>query len=133
VLAIFVAVNIPFTTPVPFDPVDPAPRALTLELLDYVLYGLIAGCVLCPAVFATSRGSHIRWLLGLAPLAWLGLVSYGIFLWHGLALDTFMEDLGWGWLGVAVAAPVSVGVAALSYYAVERPILLRKPGIARDR
>ncbi len=127
---LFVIVNIPFTTPVPFDPVDPAHRALSRELLDHVLYGLIAGCLLCPAVFATQRGTPIQRLLAFAPLAWLGLVSYGIFLWHGLALDTFMDELGGG-TGIVVAAAATVAAAALSYYAVERPLMRRKPGIAR--
>ena len=35
-----------------------------------------------PAVFGERAGGLPRRLLAAAPLAWLGVVSYGLFLWH---------------------------------------------------
>jgi len=58
-------------------------------------------------------------------LAWLGLVSYGIFLWH-FTLTRVVDDHG-GELGFVPLLPlavlVTVPVAAASYYLVERPLL----------
>jgi peptidoglycan/LPS O-acetylase OafA/YrhL len=66
-------------------------------------------------------------VLSLKPLAFLGRISYGIYLWHlpiGLAL-------GWpsGASGVLAVAVPSVAMATLSYFAVERWFLKpRAPG-----
>ena len=67
-------------------------------------------------------------LAGCSPTAvmqWLGLISYGIFLWHlAIAAELGAE---WGWLPTLLGTLVlSVAVAAASYYLVERPILRLK-------
>jgi peptidoglycan/LPS O-acetylase OafA/YrhL len=67
-----------------------------------------------------------RWLLHPA-LRWAGFVSYGFYLWH-LAVLRELTDAGWrgkvGALGYLVVALVlSVGLAAASWYAIERPSL----------
>jgi peptidoglycan/LPS O-acetylase OafA/YrhL len=56
---------------------------------------------------------------------WLGLISYGIFLWH----PAIAQELGaeWGWLPTLFGTLVlSVAVAGASYHLVERPILRLK-------
>jgi hypothetical protein len=74
-----------------------------------------------------GRGGQLRRAFECKPLAWLGLVSYGVYLWHWPILM---------WLGVPSAKGVdrllrgslvlilTIGVAALSYYWIERPIRL---------
>src|SRR6185503_443463 len=49
----------------------------------HVLYGLIAITFALPAMLGDpgSRGLPAR-VLGWPPIAWLGLISYGVFLWH---------------------------------------------------
>jgi peptidoglycan/LPS O-acetylase OafA/YrhL len=93
-------------------------RALAIE---YVLYLGIAVCLVAPA---TERSSMP--LLGSRPLAWLGLVSYGIFLYHQVFVGAFTGlldlPLGFGVYTLAVAA-AAIACAALSYYLVERPLL----------
>jgi len=69
-----------------------------------------------------------RRLLAHPLVAWLGLISYGVFLWHyavGLELGNRGEDLGF-WPLVAVTLAISIAVAAASYYALERPLLRLK-------
>jgi peptidoglycan/LPS O-acetylase OafA/YrhL len=73
-------------------------------------------------------------------VAWLGLVSYGIFLWHHDVivwlvshdvLDTFSAAPFLALTVIAVA--IVVPIAALSYYLVERPLLRLKPGVRGRR
>ncbi|HEY6893644.1 MAG TPA: acyltransferase, partial [Rhodanobacteraceae bacterium] len=70
--------------------------------------------------------------LEFAPLPWLGLISYSIYLFHPVVFNTLLRIVratpsdGWLWhwhLGAYVAAVLvlTIGVAALIYYAVERP------------
>ncbi len=99
-------------------------------LLEFVLSGVVAGLLVLPAAFGWRRGGAPRRLLAAPVMAWLGLVSYGIYLWHHDAilwlidrgvLDTFSGApfLALTALGVALTVPI----AGLSYYLVERPVL----------
>ncbi len=51
------------------------------------LYGLFAFCLLLPAVFGPQDRGSIRWLLRSWPMASLGVISYGIYLWHLNLID----------------------------------------------
>ena len=55
-----------------------AAKTLAAIALTATLSGLLA----LPAVFGTGEGGIPRRVLAAAPLAWLGLISYGIYLWH---------------------------------------------------
>jgi peptidoglycan/LPS O-acetylase OafA/YrhL len=104
----------------------------------HLLWGLLALLLLLPAAFAGERLGMPRRFLSLRVVAWLGLVSYGIYLWHLPLLDEvarLLDSVGIDGrtgpgtpllaLGVAVAAS---GCAAVSYYLVERPFLRLKEG-----
>jgi peptidoglycan/LPS O-acetylase OafA/YrhL len=96
----------------------------------YLLSALVAILVLLPAVVGSELGGWPRRLLSLRLLAWLGLISYGIYLWHH-TLMTWLTGQGvLEWLpgsGFAVLTLLTLALtlvcASGSYYCVERPLL----------
>jgi len=102
----------------------------------HVLYAVTGAALLVPAVLGS--GGRIRRVLSWPVLAWLGLISYGIYLWHQPLLVWICQpgpELGCSFHGlpgahrapllalVALGLVLAVICAALSYYLVERPIL----------
>ena len=75
--------------------------------------------------------SIIRKLLAMRWLVWVGSISYGLYLWHYPIYRT-ISALGFhGLTIITVGSLVTFIVAALSYYAMERPILKFKKRFAR--
>jgi peptidoglycan/LPS O-acetylase OafA/YrhL len=107
-------------TALPSEAVQTASQA-AVHLLRHVLFGLSAALLLLPAIFGTAAGGLPRRLLANRALAWLGLVSYGIFLWH-YAIAQQLDELPFLLLAPTTLA-LSAAVAAVSYYVVERPLL----------
>ena len=97
-----------------------------------LLWGVVGVTAVAPAVFGRQDQGIIRAALRWGPVAWLGVISYGIYLWHEAALDFYLRT----WDRVAFGAPTNqtfffmfvftIPVAALSYYLVERPALALK-------
>ncbi len=101
------------------------------------LFVVVAVGLLLPAIFGPPDRGAVRRVLGWRPLLWVGLVSYGVYLYHVLAFDRLFA---WGWdtgdpagqiarLGAGVA--LTVAAAAVSYYVVERPALRLKRLVGR--
>ena len=59
------------------------------------LYGVFAFLLLLPAVFGPQDRTLVRRLLRSWPVASLGVISYGIYLWH---LNLIDESIKW-WTG----------------------------------
>jgi peptidoglycan/LPS O-acetylase OafA/YrhL len=90
-----------------------------------VLQHLPAGIGFAALVWAGAQGSGpAAAALSLRPLAALGVVSYGFFLWH-VPILWALNRLG-DWPGGALwaaTAGLSLGAAALSWRLLERPLL----------
>ena len=110
----------------PFSPTSTA----SLQA-QHVLYALTAICLVAPMVFHDGRRSLPARVLSTRLLAWLGLVSYGIFLYHQPLVFEFIDTrlwlpaMGWAFYTLLVAAGATA-IAAASYYLVERPLLRYK-------
>lgn len=63
--------------------------------LEQLAYVVIAALLLAPAVFGEDAGGWPRRLLANRFLCFLGMVSYGVFLWHQPILR-WMSRAGWG-------------------------------------
>ncbi|HYH58115.1 MAG TPA: acyltransferase [Thermoleophilaceae bacterium] len=105
-------------------------------LWHHLLYGLLAVALVLPAVFGTAGQGVVRRILGHPVAAWLGLVSYGIFLYHLPVVGELAGGAVGEWAGrygfpvvLGLAAPIAIALGAASYYAVERPFLRLKPGV----
>jgi peptidoglycan/LPS O-acetylase OafA/YrhL len=113
------------------------------ELARQSLYGVVALFVLLPGVFGPQNRGGIRRLLQSRVAQSIGLVSYGLFLWHPWLINQLTTMLNAhvgadGWLRtsggdivpfplmLAAIVVVSLTVAALSYIVVERPFLRLK-------
>jgi len=97
-------------------------------LAQEVLYGLFAFFLLLPAVFGPQGAGLIRRTLQWGPVAALGVVSYGVYLWHQAWVELFLRwtdelfRVAWPEM-FGVVLSLAVASAAASYLFVERPIL----------
>jgi peptidoglycan/LPS O-acetylase OafA/YrhL len=114
----------------PYDLSPPTPGQAATKNVAYAALGLL---VVLPAVAAlreVDEPSAVRALGGRLG-RFLGDISYGLFCYHLIVLGLVEQALGYriftgGFprLWVATLA-ITVGVAALSFYALERPIMRR--------
>lgn len=104
-------------------------------IVQHLLFIAVAVGICLPAVF--DGGGRLRRLLATPQLLWLGVVSYGLYLWHIPVLEIFRQ------VGISPSKyfpvfviggfAVSCALAALSYYVVERPALSLKGRIPDRR
>lgn len=105
------------------------------NLLRQTLYGTFAFFLLIPAVFGPQDRGVIRRLLRCWPVASLGVISYGIYLWHIGWIDQVMHWTGWKqldvplWMLLLPVLGLTIVSATISYFGFERPILRLKDKI----
>lgn len=95
------------------------------QLLAYLGLAAVALLIMLPAVFADDAGGMPRRILRHPAVAWVGLISYGVFLWHyAVVLELGSPGAGYGfWPLLVVTMAITICIAAASYYLLERPIL----------
>lgn len=116
--AIFVGLAIAYPTPTLFH-IRPDPVEVVVE---FVALGVGAGLFFLPAVFGARAGGLPRRVLANPVLGWLGVISYGLYLYHlpiqdklreaGL-LDVFPDSAA---MLPAISLPLAILGAAASYY-----------------
>lgn len=130
-VAIGLFIVLGFLTTVPRTGIGFSPA---VSMIRWGLQPLIAALLVLPAVFQSPSGGLPARLLTLRPVAWLGLISYGIYLWH-LAVVVIVFRSNWiespntairALLGLVIVFAIVVPLAAVSYYVVERPFLRLK-------
>lgn len=86
----------------------------------------VLGLIVCAA---HGSRSWIARLLAIRPLAWIGLISYGVYLWHWPLYQILTQErTGLGGLALtALRLAATFGVSVVSYFVLEQPI--RKRGI----
>jgi peptidoglycan/LPS O-acetylase OafA/YrhL len=100
------------------------------------LYGAFAFFLLLPAVFGPQDRSLVRRLLRSWPMASLGVISYGIYLWHLDLLHLCLQWTGWlrghepFWILALLVFAMSVAFASGSDFVLERPLLRLKGRIS---
>ena len=101
--------------------------------VEHWAFALLAVLMVLPAAFPGDGRGWPRRLLAWPPLAWLGLVSYGIYLWH-VPLAAEITETGiagkvpaGGYVVVtALTVAAAAACAAVSWYLLERPLLRLK-------
>jgi peptidoglycan/LPS O-acetylase OafA/YrhL len=94
------------------------------------IYLVIAVTLLLPGFLGGAQAQHSMWGRVLAhPLVvYVGVVSYGFFLWHMAVLTVLAHELGWGmhwgtflvlWAGTAI---IAMALATVSWRALEHPV-----------
>ena len=103
------------------------------QILDeYYVYAVVGAGLVVPAVLGDSRRGVVRRLLSHRWVIWLGLVSYGTYLWQVTWLNQLQR---WGmrpgsltatapWMLLGFSGAIALGAA--SYFLVERPALSLK-------
>jgi peptidoglycan/LPS O-acetylase OafA/YrhL len=123
-------------SPDPYTERDTAAQVLAIYGLSAVVALGLAMPAVCERRPLTAPGR----LLAARPLAWLGLVSYGIYLYHQPLMRWLHARasihgrplLNCVWLASA-GLLLALSAAALSYYLIERPVLrMKEPRRAAD-
>lgn len=118
-------------------------RPLPEAVAHIVLSGVLAAAFVLPAVFGENAGGLPRRVLAFAPVAWIGMASYSIYLWHltfaqlialgespfnfsgtGLNVLDHVETGSTAILFVLTVSAASLAAVA-TYYGIERPAMRR--------
>lgn len=116
-----------------------------------ILLGVLTVLLMMPAVFGRQATGWARRLRQVRPLAWVGTVSYGLYLWHFdwmkrsiAGIDGFGAPLWPGWRHtppgnssfvwlLAVGLGVGLVFVAASWYLLEQPLQRYKDLVSRRR
>ena len=95
----------------------------TLYTSGFTVFALAVGLFILRVI--SSPNVFVR-LLENRALVWIGKLSYSLYLWHFFTIWITLRVPVSNALRVALATLISVGVAACSFYLIERPFLKLK-------
>jgi peptidoglycan/LPS O-acetylase OafA/YrhL len=115
------------------------PQSLvTLSVQKYFAHHLLAGTmgalIVCPAVLHDTAGGRIRAFLASPVMRSIGLISYGIFLWHLPLMTQVVKWMGQKpffadfWSVLLWGVPLTFAAAWVTYVFVERPLMKTRAG-----
>lgn len=93
------------------------------------VFSFIALAFLAPIVLGRQDGGVMRRVVANRPIVWLGLISYGIYLWHEAWMFKYLEWTDKPALAapflplVAVTLVLTLITGAASWYLIERPVM----------
>jgi peptidoglycan/LPS O-acetylase OafA/YrhL len=99
------------------------------EFGEGLLIVVAIAAVLVIAPLALDQRGPVAAVLAWGPVAWLGTISYGVYLWHWpIFLVLNGERTGWSGLSLfGVRCAVTLAVSIVSWWAIERPIRRWRP------
>lgn len=106
------------------------PTTAAQALVRHVLYALVALALVFPAAFGDQTRGFLRTrVLANPALLYVGVVSYGLYLWHtGVLIQLerweFSRQSTVLWFAIGLAG--GVALASLSWWLLERPVLRLK-------
>lgn len=106
------------------------------RVVQALLQAAIAALLVLPVAVGSRTNSRVRTLLRRPSLVYLGLISFGVYLWHLPMLHLFRDlvrdrSLPTATTGWALAIGATFALAVLSWHFVEHPILQRLPPTPR--
>jgi peptidoglycan/LPS O-acetylase OafA/YrhL len=111
---------------------DRSPGEFTMEVFADIGAAIAFAGIIAAIVLGTGAG--LRWLAW-KPLAWIGQITYGLYLWH-IPLIVWARGHGLlpgGALSAVVMLPAVIAVGAASWYLLEQPFMRLASHIARSR
>lgn len=108
-----------------FDPITSFTTGPWFLILKNTLYGACAFALMAPLVLTRADHPYAR-VLSHPAARWLGMVSYGVFLWHLVLLGQISIWLGiepfrgWFWVLWPLTVAASITAAWISWHLLER-------------
>lgn len=87
---------------------------------------------ICLLISGTSERSWVNSILGTPLLVRIGVISYGVYLWHYPAAFYFRTMLPW-YLTAPIVLSFSIAMAAASYFLIERPLQTYRRSLGANR
>jgi peptidoglycan/LPS O-acetylase OafA/YrhL len=92
-----------------------------------IMIGVNALTALLILYILKFRTGHITRLLSFGPLVFIGRISYGLYLWHVVVYQMFRFNTeAFSTPILILATAVSLVIAVISYYIIERPLMRLK-------